>query len=200
LAGERQSLYNYYPITPLAETASTFAEMITVNRLLALETDPAVRRQLMATRIEDAVATIMRQVMYTRWEQQAHARRKEGTVAPEEFCKLWADLNQQVYGDAVQTTAWDSWGWISIPHFVKYRFYCYSYAFGQLLVYALYQQYREEGEGFVPKFMDVLAAGGSAPATEILSRVGVDITDPKFWNKGLDLLEGMLAEFEEAVA
>jgi oligoendopeptidase F len=200
LAGERQSLYNYYPITPLAETASTFAEMITVNRLLALETDPAVRRQLMATRIEDAVATIMRQVMYTRWEQQAHARRKEGTVAPEEFCKLWADLNKQVYGEAVATTEWDSWGWISIPHFVKYRFYCYSYAFGQLLVYALYQQYREEGEAFVPKFMDVLAAGGSAPATQILSRVGVDITDPKFWNKGLDLLEGMLKEFEDSVA
>lgn len=200
LAGQAQTPMNYYPILPLAETASTFAELITVNRLLELEKDPAVRRQLLADRVEDAIATIMRQVMYTRWEQQAHARRKEGTVSAEEFCRLWAAQNELVYGDAVRTSEWDSWGWISIPHLIVHRFYCYSYAFGQLLVYALYQQYREEGEAFVPKFLDVLAAGGSAPAQEILARVGMDITDPKFWSKGLDLLEGMLKEFEESVA
>jgi oligoendopeptidase F len=200
LAGERQSLFNYYPITPLAETASTFAEMVTVNRLLQLETDPLVRRQLLATRIEDAIATIMRQVMYTRWEQQAHARRKEGAVPADVYCRMWADLNEQVYGRVVKTSEWDQWGWISIPHLVKYRFYCYSYAFGQLLVYALYQQYREEGEAFVPKLVDLLAAGGEAPAHELLARIGVDIRDPAFWRKGFRLLEGMLEEFEAAVA
>jgi oligoendopeptidase F len=200
LAGEAQNLYNYYPITPLAETASTFAEMITVNRLLSLESDPDVRRQLLASRIEDAVATIMRQVMYTRWEQRAHARRAEGEVPAEEFSKLWAEENKRLYGDAVRTTEWDPWGWISIPHLVKYRFYCYSYAFGQLLVYALIQQYQEEGEAFVPKFLEVLAAGGSAPAGQILAKVGMDIKDPAFWRKGLTLLEGMLQEYEAAVA
>ncbi len=200
LAGERQSLFNYYPITPLAETASTFAEMVTVNRLLQLETDPLVRRQLLATRIEDAIATILRQVMYTRWEQQAHARRKEGAVPADEYCRLWAELNEQVYGRFVRTSEWDQWGWITIPHLVKYRFYCYSYAFGQLLVYALYQQYREEGEAFVPKLIDLLAAGGEAPAHELLARIGVDIKDPAFWKKGFRLLEGMLEEFEAAVA
>ncbi|MFP5503094.1 MAG: M3 family oligoendopeptidase [Candidatus Sericytochromatia bacterium] len=199
LAGERQNLYNYYPITPLAETASTFAEMITVNRLLALETDPMIRRQLLASRIEDAVSTIMRQVMYTRWEQQAHAARAHGIVPAEEYCRLWSEGNQAVYGDGVKMTEWDQWGWITIPHVVKYRFYCYSYAFGQLLVYALYQQYQEEGESFVPKFLDVLAAGGNAPAGAILARVGMDIKDPAFWQKGLTLLEGMLKEFEAAV-
>ena len=200
LAGEQQSLFNYYPITPLAETASTFAEMITVNRLLQLETDPLVRRQLLATRIEDAIATILRQVMYTRWEQQAHARRKEGAVPAEEYCRLWAQLNEQVYGRVVRTSEWDQWGWITIPHLVKYRFYCYSYAFGQLLVYALYQQYREEGEAFVPRLLDLLAAGGEAPAHELLARIGIDIKDPAFWRKGFLLLEAMLEEFEAAVA
>lgn len=200
LAGERQTLFNYYPITPLAETASTFAEMVTVNRLLQLETDPLVRRQLLATRIEDAIATILRQVMYTRWEQKAHARRKEGAVPAEEYCRMWSELNEQVYGRFVRTSDWDQWGWITIPHLVKYRFYCYSYAFGQLLVYALYQQYREEGEAFVPKLMDLLAAGGEAPAHELLARIGVDIKDPSFWRKGFRLLEGMLEEFEAAVA
>lgn len=200
LAGEKQSLFNYYPITPLAETASTFAEMVTVNRLLQLETDPLIRRQLLATRIEDAISTILRQVMYTRWEQRAHARRKEGTVPAEEYCRIWAELNEEIYGRFVKTSEADRWGWITIPHLVKYRFYCYSYAFGQLLVYALYQQYREEGEVFVPKLMDLLAAGGSAPAHELLARIGVDITDPAFWRKGFTLLEGMLEEFEAAVA
>lgn len=199
LAGEHQTLANYFPIMPLAETASTFAELITVNRLLALETDPAVRRQLLASRIEDAVTTIMRQVMYTRWEQRAHALRAEGVVAPEEYCRLWLEGNHAVYGDAVKRSDWDQWGWITIPHLVQYRFYCYSYAFGQLLVYALYQQYREEGEAFVPKLLDVLSAGGSAPASEILRRVNVNIKDPSFWQKGLALLAGMLEEFEAAV-
>lgn len=200
LAGEKQNLVNYYPITPLAETASTFAEMITVNRLLELETDPEVRRQLLASRIEDAVATIFRQVMYTRWEQKAHAARAQGVVSASEYSKLWAEGNQQLYGDAVRMTEWDQWGWITIPHVVKYRFYCYSYAFGQLLVYALYQQYKEEGESFVPKLLDVLSAGGEAPAAQILARVGVDIADPNFWQKGLKLLEKMLEEFEASVA
>ncbi|HEY9721544.1 MAG TPA: M3 family oligoendopeptidase [Oscillatoriaceae cyanobacterium] len=199
LAGEHQTLANYFPILPLAETASTFAELITVNRLLALETDPLVRRQLLAARIEDAVTTIMRQVMYTRWEQRAHALRAKGVVAPEEYCRLWLEGNQAVYGDAVKRSDWDQWGWITIPHLVQYRFYCYSYAFGQLLVYALYQQYREEGEAFVPKLLDVLSAGGSAPASVILRRVNVDIKDPAFWQKGLALLAGMLEEFEAAV-
>lgn len=200
LAGEKQSLFNYYPITPLAETASTFAEMVTVNRLLALETDPLVRRQLLATRIEDAISTIMRQVMYTRWEQKAHALRAEGAVSAEAYCRIWSELNEQIYGRAVKTGPFDQWGWISIPHLIKHRFYCYSYAFGQLLVYALYQQYREDGEAFVPKLMDLLSAGGSAPAHELLARIGVDISDPDFWRKGFTLLEGMLEEFEAAVA
>ncbi|MNK60067.1 Oligoendopeptidase F, plasmid [compost metagenome] len=199
LAGEAQSPFNYHPITPLAETASTFGEIVLSNHLLAQEKDPAVRLQLLANRLEDAIGTIFRQVMYTRWELNAHARRAEGVVSAEEFSDLWMTEHHKFYGDAVRMLESDRWGWSSIPHIVLYRFYCYSYAFGQLLVYALYQHYRDQGPDFVPKLLDVLRAGGSAPPQEILTGVGVDITDPGFWSKGLKLVEGMLSEFEAAL-
>lgn len=194
-----QSLYNYHAVTPLAETASTFAEIVVLDRLLAEERDPRVRLQLLAKRLEDAVGTIFRQVMYTRWELRAHARRADGTVSPEDYCALWSEEVSKLYGPAVRMTELDKWGWSTIPHLVLYRFYCYSYAFGQLLVYALYQQYKEEGESFLPKLLDVLRAGGSDEPTRILQRIGVDITDAGFWQKGLSLLRGMLSEYEAAL-
>lgn len=199
LAGESQTPFNYHPITPLAETASTFGEIVLTNHLLAQEKDPAVRLQLLANRLEDAIGTIFRQVMYTRWELNAHARRAQGVVSDEDFSELWMTEHRKLYGDAVRMMDVDKWGWSSIPHIVLYRFYCYSYAFGQLLVYALYQHYRDQGPDFVPKLIDVLRAGGSAAPQDILSGVGVDITDPGFWSKGLTLVEGMLEEFEAAL-
>lgn len=194
-----QSLYNFHAVTPLAETASTFAEIVVLDRLLADERDPKVRLQLLAKRLEDAVGTVFRQVMYTRWELGAHARRAEGSVPAEDFCALWSAQNAKLYGEDVRMTEFDRWGWATIPHVVLYRFYCYSYAFGQLLVYALYQQYKEEGEAFVPKLLNVLRAGGSAEPATILRQVGVDVTDPGFWQKGLSLLRGMLHEYEAAL-
>lgn len=194
-----QTPFNYHAITPLAETASTFAEIVVTNHLLATESDPQVRLQLLATRLEDAISTIFRQVMYTRWELTAHARRSQGVIAPEEFCAMWAEANRKLYGDAVRMTELDPWGWSTIPHLVHYRFYCYSYAFGQLLVYALYQRFLEEGQAFLPRLVAVLRAGGSAPPTRILQSVGVDVTDPAFWDKGLVLLRRMLAEFQAAL-
>ena len=158
-----------------------------------------MRLQLLANRLEDAIGTIFRQVMYTRWELNAHARRAQGVVSDEEFSDLWMTEHRKLYGDAVRMMDVDKWGWSAIPHIVLYRFYCYSYAFGQLLVYALYQHYRDQGPDFVPKLIDVLRAGGSAAPQEILSGVGVDITDPGFWSKGLKLVEGMLEEFEAAL-
>ncbi|MNX92154.1 Oligoendopeptidase F, plasmid [compost metagenome] len=183
----------------MAETASTFAEIVVLDRLLADEKDPAVRLQLLAKRLEDAVHTIFRQVMYTRWELRAHARRAESPLAAEEFCTLWSEENARLYGKGVRMDAYDRWGWVTVPHLALYRFYCYSYAFGQLLVYALYHQYKEEGPTFVPKLLDVLRAGGSDEPVAILRRVGVDITDPGFWQKGLTILRGMLAEYEAAL-
>lgn len=194
-----QRLFHYAAVTPMAETASTFAEIVVLDRLLADEQDPAVRLQLLAKRLEDAVHTIFRQVMYTRWELRTHARRVEGPLAAEEFCTLWSEENAKLYGEDVRMDAYDRWGWSTVPHLALYRFYCYSYAFGQLLVYALYHQYKEEGPTFVPKLLDVLRAGGSDEPAAILRRVGVDITDPGFWQKGLTILRGMLAEYEAAL-
>lgn len=198
LAG-KQTLHNFHAVTPLAETASTFAEIVVLDRMLADERDPAVRLQLLAKRLEDAVSTIFRQVMYTRWEMRAHARRAEGTVSADDYSAIWSEENARLYGPGVEMTELDRWGWLTIPHLALYRFYCYSYAFGQLLVYALYQQYKEEGEAFLPKLLNVLKAGGSDEPAAILQQVGVDIADPNFWKKGLALLRGMLTEFEAAL-
>jgi oligoendopeptidase F len=200
LGGLHRTHFNYYPIPPFAETASTFAELLTVNRLLELETDPDVRRQLLASRVESAIFTIMLQVVNTRWEQRAHAARSEGVVAPETFCALWEEENRKLFGDAVKRGPDDRWGWATISHMLQFRFYCYSYPFGLLLVYALYQQYKEEGEAFLPRFMRLLEAGGSAPPGALLAELGVDIKDRAFWRKGLTLLAGMLDEYEAAIA
>ncbi|HEY3354042.1 MAG TPA: M3 family oligoendopeptidase [Polyangia bacterium] len=199
LAGRAQRLLNYWPTTPLAETASVFGEMVLGRRQLERERDPGVRRQLLAHRIEDALATIMRQVAYTRFEQHAHARRAEGVVPKGEYCGLWRAAIARLYGDAVRLSDLDGWGWITIPHFIAYRFYCYSYAFGQLLVFALYRKWEQEGAAFVPRLFELLAAGGSQEPGPLLARVGIDIADPAFWGQGLDVLAELIREFEEVV-
>ncbi len=195
LAGEKQSLLNYGPTTPMAETASVFGEIVLVRRLLERERDPQARRALLAMRIEEITATVYRQVMYTRWEQRAHARRAEGMVTPDEYGALWREENARLYGDAVRLSELDRWGWIGIPHFIHSRFYCYSYAYGQLLVLALYRRYLEEGDRFVPRYLDLLAGGGSGTPEELLGRVGIDLHAPGFWQQGFDALRDLIEEF-----
>ncbi len=199
LAGRRQSLLNYWPTTPMAETASVFGEMVLARDLLAGEKDRDVRRQLLAARIEDALGTIHRQVCFTRYERNAHARRAQGVVPAAELSALWSREHDRLYGDAVERAPYDTWGWAAIPHLVHYRFYCYSYAFGQLLVFALYRLWEKDGAAFVPRYLDLLAGGGSeAPAT-LLARVGIDITDPGFWARGLEVVTQMVEEFRAEV-
>ncbi len=199
LAGRRQSLVNYWPTTPMAETASVFAEMVLTRDLLSSERDPAVRRQLLATRIEEALGTIHRQVCFTRYEIRAHARRAEGVVPAAGFSDLWAREHDRLYGTAVERTPGDAWGWAAIPHLVHYRFYCYAYAFGQLLVFSLYRAWEENPSIFVPRYLDLLASGGSESPAVILSRVGIDITDPTFWARGLEVVTRMVEDFRSEV-
>ena len=117
-------------------------------------------------------------------------------VPAEELSKLWIDERARLYGDAVRFLPQDRWGFLSIGHFVHYRFYCYSYAFGQLLVLALFRKYEEEGAAFVPRYVELLASGGSDTPQKLLQRVGVDLADPDFWQRGFDTLKGLLDEFE----
>lgn len=195
LAGEKQTLLNYWPTTPMAETASVFGEMMLARNLLDQERDPGVRRQLLASRIEDALGTVHRQVAFTRYEMNAHDRRARGVVPASELSGLWSMEMGRLYGDAVERGPQDHWGWAGVPHLVHYRFYCYSYAFGQLLVFALYRQWEEDGVAFVPRYRELLASGGRDAPTRLLGRVGIDVTDPDFWRRGLEVVTRMVEEF-----
>ena len=186
--------------TPLttAETASVFGEMLVFRRLMKEESDPKVRLALLCGKIEDAFATVFRQVVMTRFEEKLHAaRRDEGELPMPRINELWLEANGPMHGDAVELSEDYAWWWLYIPHFVHSPFYCYAYAFGELLVLALVRQYDEQGAAFVPKYLELLGSGGSASPPELLARVGLDITDPGFWEGGLALLEEMVAEAEQ---
>jgi oligoendopeptidase F len=189
--------------TPLttAETASVFGEMLVFRRLLREEDDPAVRLSLLCGKLEDAFATVFRQVAMTRFEETLHAaRRSEGELPVERVNGLWMEANRPVFGDSVTLGDDYGWWWLYIPHFVHSPFYCYAYAFGELLVLALLRRYDEEGAAFVPRYLDLLAAGGSQPPAAVVARAGLDITDPRFWDGGLALLEGMVEQAEALAA
>jgi oligoendopeptidase F len=134
-------------------------------------------------------------VAYTRYELRAHARRGEGVAPSSDYCGLWQEEMARLYGKAVAAGPHDRWGWITIPHLVHSRFYCYSYAFGQLLVYALYRQWEREGKDFVPRYVALLEAGGSDEPERLAARAGCDITNPAFWRQGLDIFARMVEEF-----
>jgi oligoendopeptidase F len=189
--------------TPLttAETASVFGEMLTFRRLLRDEPDPAVRLGLLCGKLEDAFATVFRQVVMTRFEEKLHAaRRAEGELEITRVNELWMHANQPMFGDAVVLRDDYAWWWLYIPHFVHSPFYCYAYAFGELLVLALVQRYDEEGAAFVPRYLAMLEAGGSQSPREVVAHTGLDIGDPGFWERGLVLLEKMVAEAESQAA
>jgi len=196
LAAPRGLFEQDTPLT-LAETASVFGEMLVFRRLLREESDPEVRLALLCGKIEDAFATVFRQVAMTRFEQTLHAaRRAEGELAIPRVNELWLEANRPMFGDSVALSDDYGWWWLYIPHFVHSPFYCYAYAFGELLVLALLRRYDEEGAAFVPRYLELLRAGGSDTPERLLSRVGLEIGDPGFWDGGLSLLEGLVAQAE----
>jgi oligoendopeptidase F len=185
--------------TPLttAETASVFGEMLVFRRLMREESDPVVRLALLCGKIEDAFATVFRQVAMTRFEQSLHAaRRSEGELPVERVNELWMQANRPMFGDSVALSDDYAWWWLYIPHFVHSPFYCYAYAFGELLVLALLHRYDAEGDAFVPRYLELLAAGGSDTPAALLARIGIDTADPGFWDGGLALLEDLVAQAE----
>jgi oligoendopeptidase F len=197
LAREQGLFEQDTPLT-LAETASVFGEMLVFRRLLREESDPKTRLALLCGKIEDAFATVFRQVVMTRFEERLHAaRRSEGELPIERINALWLEANAPMHGDAVRLSGDYAWWWLYIPHFVHSPFYCYAYAFGELLVLALLRRYDEEGAAFVPRYLALLRAGGSAAPAALLAKLGLDVADPRFWDGGLALLEAMVAQAEK---
>jgi oligoendopeptidase F len=185
--------------TPLAETASIFCEMLLADHLLE-RADDATRVNLLQDLLEKAATTLYRQVQITRWELLAHAERAKGVVTPERYSDLWLETFAQTYGEAVRVTRGDRWGWIVIPHVVNYRFYCYSYAYGMLIVLALFNRYKQEGAAFVPKYLHFLSSGNSDTPQALMSALGVDLNDPAFWNGGFAVIQGWLEQFKALTA
>jgi oligoendopeptidase F len=194
-----QNLFHYHAPLPFAETASVFGEMLLTRHLLDRETDPQVKIKLLCGKLEDIIATTFRQNALTRFELAAHRKRAEGLLSPEDFCTLWWEENRKLFGDAVEMIEPYRWGWSYISHFIHARFYCYSYVFGELLVLALYQKYREEGDSFVPRYLELLGKGGSQKPRDLLKPLGIDLAVPDFWQKGYDFVRGLLEELKGLV-
>ena len=200
LSGQAQGLMNMYPPLTTSEMASVFGEMLVFTDLTNREPDPAARLKLLVERIEDSFATVFRQVAMNRFEDALHtARRTEGELTTERINSLWLETQRAMFGDSltIREEYGNWWGYIS--HFIGSPGYVYAYAFGELLVLALFNLYRQRGADFVPQYLEVLAAGDSDYPEHILAKVGVDLRDPAFWNEGLNALREMVDQ-EEALA
>ena len=185
----------------MAETASVFGEMLVFERLRKQPAPPRAQLALLCGFIEEAFGTVFRQVALTRFEQHLHAaRRGEGELSNERIGELWQQVNAALYRDSVELTDDYRWWWAYIPHFIHSPFYCYAYGFGELLVLALYELYRERGAAFVPQYLDLLAAGGSDTPAGLLARLGIDIQQPSFWQRGLGVLRRLVEEARELSA
>lgn len=183
---------------PLAETASTFGEMLVIDRLLAEEPDPDVQYTLLFQQMDDAYATIMRQAYFALFERTAHEQIHQG-ASVEDISAYYLENLQNQFGDALSLDEAFQHEWVAIPHIYKVPFYVYAYAFGQLLVLSLYRQYRLEGESFKPRYLEILAAGGSDAPARILERAGIEVEAPAFWQGGFDVLRGLLEQLEALV-
>ncbi len=200
LARGQGEFHQSTPLT-LAETASVFGETVTFGRLLDATSDPAERLALLADHLDGQIATVFRQIAMFRFEDAVHtSRREEGELPVDRFGELWTRTQTEMLGDSVELTdGYRTW-WSYIPHFIATPGYVYAYAYGQLLALSVYARYRQEGEGFVPRYLEMLAAGGSMPPEDLTRIVGIDLADPGFWDGGLDIVEGHLQATESAAA
>ncbi len=196
----RQGIFHQGTPLTLAETASVFGETVVFGRLLAQDTTPQSRLALLAEHLEDIIATVFRQVAMNRFEELVHTgRREQGELSVERIGELWTQSQAELLGDSVEITdGYRSW-WSYIPHFINTPGYVYAYAYGQLLALSVYERYEQRGADFVAQYLELLAAGGSRSPEELGKIVDVDLTDPGFWDAGLDLVERQL-ELAEAAA
>jgi len=195
LLARGHSVLTFQAPLPLAETASVFSEMLLTDLLLERETDAAARRDLVAAKLDDMYATVLRQAFFVQFERQAHQMAVQGATVDEMSAAYLDNLRAQ-FGDAIEVDEIFRDEWITIPHIYHVPFYCYAYSFGMLLSLALYRRYQEQGERFVPGFLRLLAHGGSAAPEVILQEAGVDLRDPGFWRGGFRVIEEMVSRLE----
>lgn len=197
LSARENGLFALYTPLTTAEMASTFAEMLVFQDLMAAEDDKEVKLSMLVEKIEDTFATVFRQISMNRFEDKMHtARRTEGELTTERFNELWLETQRDMFKDSVTMTDEYGYWWSYVPHFLHTPGYVYAYSFGELLVLALYKLYQEEGNPFVPKYVDLLAAGDSDYPDKLLAKVGVDINDPNFWQKGIDVIKEWVEQAE----
>jgi oligoendopeptidase F len=183
------------PLT-LAETASVFGEMLTFQALLAETTDPVKRKVLLASKVEDMLNTVVRQIAFYSFERKVHMERKEGELTARRLGEIWLEVQVESLGPAVELKAGYEVFWAYIPHFIHSPFYVYAYAFGDCLVNSLFARYQEGDERFAERYFDMLKAGGSKHHSELLKPFGLDASDPAFWDLGLGVIDGMIDEIE----
>lgn len=195
LAAPQGLLLSQTPLT-LAETASVFGEMLTFRSILAKTKDGAARKALIASKVEDMLNTVVRQIAFYTFERRVHTERREGELTAEQLGEIWLEVQSQSLGPAIRMNDGYENFWSYIPHFIHSPFYVYAYAFGDCLVNSLYAVYERAEEGFVDKYFDLLAAGGSRHHSELLAPFGLDASDPEFWDLGLSVISRMIDELE----
>jgi oligoendopeptidase F len=191
-----QTFLQYEPPLVLAETASVFAEMLLADQLLAATTHPGARRRLLLETLDEIYGTVFRQHALTRFEMAAHAARRDHRLDWDELGALWMREQTALFDDTVDVDPVYRAGWSYIPHFIHSRFYCYAYAFGELLTLALFQRYKDEGPAFVPAYLALLRAGGSASPDVLAERLGFDLRSAAFWDRGCAAIAHMVDELE----
>ena len=195
LAAEQGALMAETPLT-LAETASVFGEMLAFKRLLDETKDPASRKIMLASKVEDMLNTSVRQIAFYTFERRLHEARAEGELASADIGRIWMEVQSESLGPSVNLAAGYENFWCYIPHFIHSPFYVYAYAFGDCLVNSLYAVYEKSDEGFQDRYFDMLKAGGSRRHKELLAPFGLDASDPAFWAQGLSVIEGFIDELE----
>ncbi len=195
LAAPNGALMAPTPLT-LAETASVFGEMLTFRALIKATTDPTLRKAMLASKVEDMLNTVVRQIAFYNFERNIHEARKQGELTPDAIAAHWMNIQSESLGPAIRLGPGYETFWAYIGHFIHSPFYVYAYAFGDCLVNSLYAVYERAHEGFAERYLGLLSAGGSKPYAELLKPFGLDASDPGFWNIGLSLIESMISELE----
>jgi len=195
LAAPNGALMAPTPLT-LAETASVFGEMLAFRRLLAATTNAKQRKAMLASKVEDMINTVVRQIAFYTFERAVHGERRNGELTAERLCQIWLEVQNESLGPSIDIAAGYESFWVYIGHFIHSPFYVYAYAFGDCLVNALYAVYEKAHEGFAERYLAMLAAGGTKHHAELLKPFGLDARGPSFWQGGLRLIEGMIDELE----